>query len=168
LSITADERDKIKGIMDDIVEECAHSTDTYTHEVIISYLELMLNVVNRCYARQAALNKTASHELLIQVEKKLGDYFKDTSQLPTVKLLAEQLNISPGYLSDTLRKLTGQNAQQHIQHMLIEKAKVLLSTTNLSTSEIAYQLGFGHSQSFARLFKQKVKVSPGAYRERFE
>jgi AraC-like DNA-binding protein len=43
-----------------------------------------------------------------------------------------------------LRELTGQNAQQHIHNTLIDKAKELLSTTALSTSGIAYQLGFDY------------------------
>ena len=56
--------------------------------------------------------------------------------------------MSSGYLSDMLRSLTGQNTQQHIHNKLIEKAKEKLSTTNLSVSEIAYELGFEHPQSF--------------------
>ena len=54
------------------------------------------------------------------------------------------MNISPNYLSDMLRVHTGQTTQQHIQNRVIEKAKELLSTTTLSVSEIAYNLGFEH------------------------
>ena len=75
--------------------------------------------------------------------------------LPTVQYLAEQLNVSPRYLSDMLRSLTGQNAQQHIHNKLIEKAKEILSISNLSVAEVAYQLGFEHPQSFNKLFKTK-------------
>ncbi len=44
--------------------------------------------------------------------------------------------MSPNYLSDMLRNLTGQSAQQLIHNKLIEKAKEILSTTNLSVSEL--------------------------------
>jgi len=87
--------------------------------------------------------------------------------LPTVADLAQALNISPKYLSSLLKVLTGQNTQQHIHEKLIEKAKEKLSTTDLSVSEIAYELGFEHLQSFSKLFKIKTKQSPLEFRESF-
>jgi AraC family transcriptional regulator, transcriptional activator of pobA len=54
-----------------------------------------------------------------------------------------------------------------IQARLFEKAKELLSTTTLSASEIAFQLGFEHSQSFSKFFKVKAKVSPLQFRQSF-
>jgi len=98
----------------------------------------------------------------------LDKYFESDkiieSGLPTVQFFAEKLNLSPHYLSDILRVIIGQSTQQHIHNKLIEKAKEALSTTNLSISEIAYQLGFEHPQSFSKLFKTKMNVSPLEYR----
>jgi len=87
--------------------------------------------------------------------------------LPTVQYVAEELSLSPGYLSGLLRVLTGQSTQEHIHSKLIEKAKEKLSTTDLSVSEIAYELGFEHSQSFSKLFKAKTKLSPLEFRKAF-
>jgi AraC-like DNA-binding protein len=87
--------------------------------------------------------------------------------LPTVQFLSEKLNISAHYLSDMLRSLTGQNAQQHIHNKLIEKAKEVLMATNLSVGEIAYLLGFEHPQSFSKFFKSKAKLSPLEFRQSF-
>ena len=75
--------------------------------------------------------------------------------------------MSPNYLSDLLKVLTGQSTQQHIHEKLIEKAKERLSTTDLSVSEIAYELGFEHSQSFSELFKAKTDLSPMKFRQSF-
>jgi len=86
---------------------------------------------------------------------------------PTVQYVAETLNISSKYLSSLLKQLTGQTTQQIIQEKLIEKAKEKLSTTELSVSEIAYGLGFEHSQSFSKLFKSKTKQSPLEFRASF-
>ena len=58
-------------------------------------------------------------------------------------------------------------AQQHIHNKLIEKAKEILSVTNLSVSEIAYQLGFKHPQSFRKLFISKTNLSPLEFRQSF-
>jgi AraC family transcriptional activator of pobA len=52
--------------------------------------------------------------------------------------------------------VVGQSTQQHIHDKLIEKAKEKLSTTHLSVSEIAYELGFEHSQSLVSYSRQKL------------
>ncbi len=87
--------------------------------------------------------------------------------LPSVQYVSDALHVSPNYLSDMLRKLTGQSTQQHIHNKLIEKAKEILATTPLSVSEIAYQLGFEHPQSFNKLFKSKTHLSPLEFRQSF-
>jgi len=75
--------------------------------------------------------------------------------------------VSPNYLRGLLKTLTGLNTQQHIHDKLIQKAKEKLSTTDLSVSEIAYELGFEHSQSFSKLFKTKTNISPLEFRASF-
>jgi AraC-like DNA-binding protein len=131
---------------------------------------VLLNYSNRFYGRQFITRKNSSNDLLAQMERLLMNYFRKpdlNKGLPTVQSLAEKLHVSPSYLSDMLRELTGQNAQHHIHNFLIEEAKELLSTTKLSTSEIAYQLGFEYPQSFSRLFKQKTDFSPSGFRNSF-
>jgi len=106
-----------------------------------------------------------------RLEELLAAYFDGDeitkNGLPSVTYLAEHLNVSPGYLSGLLKVLTGQNTQQHIHQKLIDKAKEKLSTTQLSVSEIAYQLGFEHPQSFSKLFKTKTNLSPLQFRQSF-
>ncbi len=131
----------------------------------------MLNYSNRFYKRQFITRKTVNNDVLQKLEEILDNYFNNEKSLakgiPTVQFLSDNLNMSPGYLSDMLRSLTGQNAQQHIHNKLIEKAKEKLSTTNLSVSEIAYELGFEHSHSFSNLFKKKTNFSPLEFRQSF-
>lgn len=99
----------------------------------------------------------------------LINYFETEKPLnlgiPTVEDIAGQLGQSPRYLSDILRSVTGKNAQQHIHEKLIGKAKDYLLGSKLSVGEIAYQLGFEHSQSFNRLFKLKTGHSPLDFRQ---
>jgi AraC family transcriptional activator of pobA len=112
-----------------------------------------------------------SNDLLQKLDDILDAYFdgkrSESNGIPTVQYLSAQLNMSPSYLSDILRTLTGQNAQQHIHHKLIEKAKERLSTTNLSVSEVAYELGFEYPQSFSKLFKTKTNQSPLEFKRSF-
>ncbi|KOS05763.1 AraC family transcriptional regulator [Flavobacterium akiainvivens] len=163
------EEDIISGVMQNLQNEIDKTIDHFTQDVIISHIELLLNYCNRFYSRQFITRKKANNEILSKLESLLNDYFDNSeaekSGIPSVQYFAEQLNISPSYLSDMLRSLTGQNTQQHIHEKLIERAKELLSTTTLSVAEIAYQLGFEHPQSFHKLFKGKTNLSPLKFRQ---
>jgi AraC family transcriptional activator of pobA len=169
LHLSEDEENDLITISNKIDKECQH-IDRHTQEIILSQIDLLLNYSNRFYERQFITRKNNNHEILIKFEQFVNEYFiADTSNkgLLTVQRIAEQMNLSPNYLSDLLRVHTGQNTQQHIHEKLIEKAKEKLSTTNLSVSEIAYALGFEHSQSFSTLFKKKTTMSPLEFRHAF-
>jgi len=171
LHLSDKEKDTIISIFKIIEEELNARIDDFSHDVIISQIELFLNYANRFYKRQFITRKTVSNDLLQKLEEILDEYFNTDRTLsqgiPTVQYLSEQLHISPSYLSDMLRSLTGQNAQQHIHYKLIEKAKEKLSTTSLSVSEVAYELGFEHPQSFSKLFKTKTRQSPLEFRQSY-
>lgn len=171
LHLSDKEKSTIISIFTIIEEELNSRLDDFSQDVVISQIELMLNYANRFYKRQFITRKAISNGLLQDMEEILDGYFGNEKSLgnglPTVQYLADRLHISPSYLSDMLRSLTGQNAQQHIHYKLIEKAKEKLSTTELSISEIAYDLGFEHPQSFSKLFKTKTSLSPIEFRRSF-
>ncbi len=154
-----------------IAEELRARLDDFSQDVLLAQLELLLSYTQRFYQRQFLTRRTLNRGLLAQVETVLNDYFGGQQGLrqglPTVQYLAAQVHLTPSYLSDMLRSLTGLSAQQHIHQRLIEQAKERLSITELSVSEIAYELGFEHSQSFSKLFKAKTSFSPLAFRRSF-
>jgi AraC family transcriptional activator of pobA len=158
-------------IAQNIEQEYHANIDRFSQSVIIAQLELLLTYSERFYQRQFITRKIASHEILGKLEDLLNNYFNSGALaqkgLPSVTYIAESLNISPGYLSGLLKSLTGQNTQQHLHNKLIELAKEKLSTTQLSVSEIAYELGFEHLQSFSKLFKTKTNLSPMEFRHSF-
>jgi len=137
--------------------------------IIVSQIETLLNYSERFYQRQFITRKASNHRILESFEEIVNNYFRKegVNGLPSVQTIANELHISPTYLSSLLKSITGQTAQQIIHEKLIEKAKEKLSTTNLSVSEIAYELGFEHSQSFSKLFKSKTNQSPIEFRARF-
>lgn len=171
LHLSDEERDTIISIFKMIETELNSRLDDFSQHVVIAQIELLLHYANRFYKRQFLTRKAVNHDLLQRLETLLDDYFNNeillNKGIPTVGYLAEHLNLSPSYLSDMLRSLTGQSAQQHIHDKLIEKAKEKLSTTSLSVSEVAYMLGFEHSQSFSKLFKAKTNFSPLEFRRSF-
>lgn len=171
LFLSDEEQTTINTLVGTIASEFQKTTDRFSQSIAIALLEALLAYIERFYQRQFQTNKAASHQLLDKVEDLLINYFDREKMLktglPTVAKIAEELNMSPHYLSALLRSITGKNAQQHIHEKLITKAKELISTTNLSVSEIAYALGFEHIQSFSRLFKTKTGLSPLQFRKSF-
>ncbi|HWB26023.1 MAG TPA: helix-turn-helix transcriptional regulator [Chitinophagaceae bacterium] len=171
LHLSDKEKSVILNIFKNIEDELQSTIDDFSQDVIIAQIELLLHYSNRFYKRQFITRKAVNHDLLAKLETLLNGYFNSDTALmkglPTVQYLAEQLNVSPRYLSDMLRSLTGQNAQQLIHDKLIEKAKEILSISNATVAEIAYRLGFEHPQSFNKLFKRKTSLSPLEFRQSF-
>lgn len=170
LHLSEKEEIAIISIMQNISQEYHTNIDNFSQDLIIAQLELFLIYCDRFYNRQFITRKIENHKILDRLEEILREYFDSDAikkGLPTVQYIANKLNISTTYLTSMLRVLTGQNTQQHIHDKLIAKAKEKLSTTDLSVSEIAYELGFEHSQSFNKLFKSKTNISPLEFRRSF-
>lgn len=167
--------DKEETIINDIVKniktEYHSNIDRFSQDIIVSNLETLLNYAERFYQRQFITRKITNHKILARLEDVLTDYFNNENLLlkglPTVQYIAKTVNTSPKYLSSLLKQLTGQTTQQIIHEKLIERAKEKLTTTDLTISEIAYELGFEHSQSFSKLFKSKTLQSPLEFRRSF-
>lgn len=171
LFLSDKEEQTLNGILHLIKQEYSSTIDKFSQDIILSQIELLLNYAERFYNRQFITRRVANHQILAKLEQWLDDYFADDSQmaqgLPAVQEVAAALNLSPTYLGAMLKSLTGLSTQQHIHEKLIEKAKEKLSTTSLTVSEVAYQLGFEHSQSFSKLFKARTNQSPLEFRKAF-
>ncbi|WP_320973875.1 helix-turn-helix transcriptional regulator [Dysgonomonas capnocytophagoides] len=171
LHLSEEEADTIEEVMDTIRKEYNSGIDNYSQDILILQVELLLNYCNRFYNRQFITRKSVNSDLLVKFEKLLSDYFENgelaVNGIPSVHHFSNELNMSANYLSDMLRSLTGQSTQQHIHDKLIDKAKEILTTTNLTVGEIAYDLGFEYPQSFSKLFKSKTNLTPLEYRQSF-
>lgn len=171
LFLSEKEEVTVTNIIQNILQEYRANIDKFSQQIIIAQLELLFSYSERFYHRQFITRKINNHQILNRLEDILTTYFDNNEAikkgLPTVQYIADTLNLSPNYLSGLLKVLTGQSTQQHIHEKLIEKAKEKLSTTDLSVSEIAYELGFEHPQSFSKLFKTKTNYSPLGFRASF-
>ena len=164
--------DKEKNILLECVQkiqsELQENIDIHSQYIIVSTIELLLNYCSRFYGRQMITRSQTNKSIIAQIENILNSYFAETKVkeqgLPTVKFLADNVNLSPSYLSDLLKKETGKNAQEHIHFYLIEEAKNYLINTEKNINEIAYSLGFEYPQYFNKLFKQKTGNTPMEYR----
>jgi len=169
LYLSEKEKNTILSIYQFIQDELNERIDRFSQDVIVSQIELLLNYANRFYDRQFITRKAVNNDLLSKLEEQLENYFKDDKSLikglPSVNVIAENLKVTPRYLSDLLRNLIGLNAQQFIHEKVIEKAKEYLAKDEMTTAEIAYYLGFEHPQSFNKLFKSKTNQSPSDYKK---
>lgn len=172
LHLSDEEETIIANIFESIAGEYKRGVDTHSRDIILAQIELILAYGERFYQRQFITRKKDNHRILVQLESIISEYCKnnDLSEegMPTVQFIAGALHISPGYLSRLLRATTGQTTQQFLQDKLLDRAKEMLSTTNLSVAEIAYELGFRHPQSFNKAFKLKEKQTPLAFRQSFQ
>ncbi len=171
LHLSDKEEAMLESLFENIEQEYQTSIDQFSQGVMVSQLELLLKYCDRFYNRQFLTRKTAHSDLISQLEILLNEYLNSNSitehGLPSVQYFSERLNVSSNYLSDMLKTLTGQSTQQHIHNKIIEHAKLKLTNTNLTVSEIAYHLGFEHSQSFNKFFKNKTKLTPMEFRTSF-
>lgn len=148
--------------------EYSQNIDKHSQQLILSNLELLLNYCVRFYDRQFYTRTNLNSDFVSEFELKLKAYFNSElivdKGLPTVNYFGNELNMSPNYLSDLLKKETGKSIKEHIDSYIIRKAKNILLNSNNSISEIAYGLGFEYPQSFTRMFKKKTGMSPNEYR----
>lgn len=171
LHLSQKEETIINGLIKNIEQEYQANIDKFSEAIIITQIETLLTYANRFYNRQFITRKKVNHQILNRLEDMLNEYLNNDTKInksfPTVQYVAETLNVSPNYLSGLLKVLTGKSTQEHIQDKIIDKAKEKLSTTNLSVSEIAYELGFEYPQTFGNLFKKKTNLSPLEFRLSF-
>ena len=167
LHLSAEEEATLDDVLRGIAREYARPIDAFSQDVIVSQLGVLLTYSDRFYQRQFVTRAKVPHDLLSRFENLLRDYLtgEEGTPLPTVSLLAGKLQVTPAYLSDMLRSLTGLTAQQHIHQAVIEKAKRMLLGTSLSVAETAFALGFEYPQYFSRLFRQKTGMTPSDFRQ---
>jgi len=171
LFLSAREKAVINNLFSSIGGELENNIDQYSQHILVSQIEQLLNYSDRFYNRQFITRKIKNNEIITSLDRLLKSYFDESkgleNGLPSVQYVSDRLQLSSRYLSDLLRSYTGLNAQQYIQDKVIEYSKDMLSSTALSVAEIAYQLGFGHPQSFSKLFKIKINLTPLKYRQSF-
>ncbi len=168
LHLSNEERGTLNNIISKIQDEYTRKMDRHSRSLIISKLESLLNYSLRFYERQFITRSSAHKSIVVMFESILNTSLEETNlskEFPSIKYLAEKINLSPNYLSDILRKETGYSAKDYINNLVIKRAKEKLMGTNDSISEIAFSLGFNYPHYFTRFFKSKIGMTPSRYRK---
>ena len=168
LHLSEREKEVIMDCLKNISTELNHAIDKHSKSLIAMNIELLLNYCLRFYERQFITREESNRDVLQLFEKYVDEYFDNKNQvengLPSVKYFADKVYLTPNYFGDLIKKETGKSAQEYIQLKVIERAKDRLMNSNLTISEIAYELGFQYPQHFSRVFKQHTGATPNQYR----
>lgn len=168
LHISERERQLVLDCLAKIKYELEHAVDKHSKTLIAANIELLLNYCIRFYDRQFITRDNVHKGVLERFETLLNDFFTSGKPqevgLPSVAYCASELNLSPNYFGDLIKKETGKSAHEFIHLKLVDVAKERIFDTSKSVSEIAYALGFKYPQHFTRVFKQHVGVTPQEYR----
>lgn len=168
LHVSNQERMAIEDLLNKIIQEYSQQLDQHSQHLIVANIELFLDYCLRFYDRQFFSRTNLNSDTISKFERFLIHYYESDQAyqkgVPSVDYCAQQLNLSPNYLSDLLKKETGKTALEHIHFFLIERAKNNLLNSSDTISRIAYALGFEFPQHFSNLFKSKTGMSPTEYR----
>ena len=168
LHVSERERKIVLECFSKIEYELEHAIDKHSKRLIVSNIELFLDYCIRFYERQFITRDNLHKGILERFENLLNEYYDSdqpqTIGLPSVAYCAGELNLSPGYFGDLIKKETGKTAQEYIQSKVIDVAKEKIFDQSKSVNQIAYELGFKYPQHFTRLFKQRVGHSPNEFR----
>jgi AraC family transcriptional regulator, transcriptional activator of pobA len=169
LHLSPDEVQIMWDLHDKINNEYQNRSDEYSREIILHHLGALLKYAQRYFKRQFIDRQQVSGKTASRFNDILKDYLAQNSVkehgLPSVQFMADQLYLSPRYLSDLLRQETGKSALELIHLALISEVKNLLRLETKTVSEIAYELGFENSSYLARLFKKQTGMTPVEFRK---
>ncbi|MDE6236962.1 MAG: helix-turn-helix domain-containing protein [Muribaculaceae bacterium] len=166
LQMTPSEQQKLIDVIRllDAELDCPH--DSNQDRIIVGFLNVILRYAKRFYDRQFSSEIKVGYDIPSRLENILKRYYENEEQyqygIPTVKLCADRLSLTPGYLTDLLRKLSGESAGTLIKRHVIQIAKNRLAS-GMNSSEVSYSLGIRHPQHFARMFKGVTGMTPSEY-----
>lgn len=170
LELFDSERRVIINCFNNIYTELQAPDDELTSHMLRLGIGQLLTCCRRFYDRQFDTKNLHSSDLGKRLDKMVDEYLSEGSKKlrtqgpPTVAWCAEQFHLTPSYFGDIVRREMGITPQAFLQTKLIDRAKSLLASQELTINEIAEELGFSYPNHFARLFRQKTGMSPSAFR----
>lgn len=164
LDIKPENEAQLKNIAENI-KATFHSEQNYKQEILSSYLKLFLIECNKLISTPNLQNPQlyqSSKSILWQFKQKTENHYKLWHK---VSEYAQALNLSADYLNDVVKSAIGKTAKEFIQERICLEAKRMGLHTNLSTKEIAWELGFEDPSHFSKFFKNTENKSFTEFRK---
>ncbi len=150
LFLTEEEEKTVDLLIKEASNELNHKKDKFSIPIVLSYISVLFNIIERFYDRQFDTRQTIYNQLTKDFIHLLKTYYTNTiysERQPNVYFFADKLNITPKYLSDIVKHNTDKTALTLIHEYVLDEAKILLTTSNKTISEISYTLGFEYQNS---------------------
>ncbi|MBQ4442272.1 MAG: AraC family transcriptional regulator [Bacteroidales bacterium] len=147
----------------DLIEELMQKENQKRQTTILHLVRSLLSFLYEFFTDSLATQKPLS-----RAEELTGRFLSLVDQCchehHDIKWYADELHLTPTYVANVVKQVTGSTAGDCISEILIRKAKSLLRTSTLSVQEISDRLGFQNQSHFGTFFRRAVGVSPKAFR----
>ena len=139
-----------------------YKTLSDSEELIIQslILELIYTISKDTTKRIYNSNSNNNFTIIEKTIKYINEHLIEDLSLETI---AEKMSISPIYFHNTFKTSVGKTLRNYVEEQRLKKAINLLTTTNYSLTQIAYESGFSSQSYFSYVFKRKMKVTPREY-----
>jgi len=165
LHLEPEDSEAIQQIFRDILREY----DRFSYEkdyLLRNYIHILLLRIREVYTTRATLTgqPTSRSEKLVNEFKHLVE--KHFMEERSVQYYADTLSITPKYLSDAVKAVTGRSPSKLIQERTLLEIKFLLHSSDLTVSQIGQELNFNDQSHLSRFVKQQTGSSPLALRQK--
>jgi AraC-like DNA-binding protein len=147
----------------DLIEELMQKEKPNRQTTILHLIRSLVSFLYGFFA-----DSLSSQKPLSRAEELTGRFLSLVDQCchehHDIKWYADELHLTPTYVANVVKQVTGSTAGDCISEILIRKAKSLLRTSTLSVQEISDRLGFQNQSHFGTFFRRAVGVSPKAFR----
>ncbi len=166
LFLTKQEEQEIVLLYENLITK--YEAKNTSQEVLLAYVNLILNLVESFYRRQFATEIEKTNYIVREFQQLLKESYADGfANLPSVRFFARKMNLTANYLGDIIKAHTQKSALEHIHEFITEKAKKMIVESQLTNTEIAFQLGFNYPNYFSKFFKKQTQLSPSEYRKKY-
>lgn len=166
IRVTGKDSDYIETLYKKMLYEYSHMPKGYI-EMLRAYTIELLVTIFRLYESNGILTDKTSKSRREIIEKTM-DYLKSNYQKDvSLEHLSEISFLSPSYLCRIFKETTNKTFTEYIQSIRIGKACELLSTTDLTVLNIAYEVGYRDIKYFGKIFKKYMGCTPSTYRKKY-
>lgn len=140
------------------------STDSYFHsfESVIQIGNYTCGFFNEAIQLIDVDNHKRCHKYIEHVKEYVAENYANSNI--SLNVISDYIKINPSYLSKLFKDNTGECLMDYVNKYRVEKAKQLLSATDIPIKEVGFKSGFNSIQSFIRVFKKFTGQTPGLYR----
>lgn len=165
------EENTLRTMIENIVIEYENADKDFNPELMLSYIESFLIYVKRCYERQFLHRSELNKKIIGRLKR---EFIADTQgkgieeMKVVLESIAEEMGVSLGYLDTMLQLEQKKTIEEYVNEYLLEMAREKLLQSADTIAKISEELGFKNPNKFTLFFKEKMKVTPSAYRKKMK